>query len=124
MVPLTERSLQSVYNQVRRHLLTQNARASQNGSVSCHYRTKTGLKCAVGCLIPDEDYTPALEGRSVQSAEVRAVLGIPKYSPYTEMLADLQFVHDVKPIEEWDAALQRVARQHDLNPVPAEEPIV
>ncbi len=32
---------------------------------SCRYRTEEGAKCAVGCLIPDELYSPALEGSGI-----------------------------------------------------------
>lgn len=42
---------QEVFDIVAKHLLTQNVKAWENGF--CRYKTSTGLKCAVGCLIPD-----------------------------------------------------------------------
>jgi hypothetical protein len=38
------------------------------------YRTANGLKCAVGALIPDEAYTPSLEGKSPNSWQVQKAL--------------------------------------------------
>lgn len=53
---------QEIFDTVAVHLLTQNKRATKaNCSTTCQYRTSEGLKCAVGCLIPDEKYTPEME---------------------------------------------------------------
>lgn len=37
----------------------------------CAYRTPEGLKCGVGFLIPDKNYTPNLEGKSAGENDVR-----------------------------------------------------
>ena len=46
---------QEVFNTVGNHLLTQREQAI-SASGSCVYLSCNGLKCAVGCLIPLEDY--------------------------------------------------------------------
>lgn len=56
-------------DKIEQHLIQQKARAVQPGvligpdiSDRCQYRTDAGLMCAAGCLIPDEKYTPEMEG--------------------------------------------------------------
>lgn len=39
--------------------------AYSNEHSLCRYRTETGAKCAVGCLIPDEKYDSSLEQRNI-----------------------------------------------------------
>lgn len=52
--------LQEAFDTVVTHLYTQKKRAFT--SSSCLYRTPEGLKCAAGCLIPDELYDIEMEG--------------------------------------------------------------
>jgi hypothetical protein len=52
-------TLQETFDKVCVHLLTQLQKSvflDSNGSMACAYRGPNGLKCAVGCLIPDELY--------------------------------------------------------------------
>ena len=116
---------QEIYNTVRDHLLKQGARsASAHG---CEYRNDDGLKCAVGCLIPDEMYSAErLEGRGVRSEEVIRVLknagvldGI-VYSGHGDerlnMLDELQNIHDRKTPDVWAEHLNSVAAKYGLQP--------
>jgi len=48
-------TLQETFDKVARHLLTQQAKAEQPDG-NCAYRGEHGRKCAVGCLISDEEY--------------------------------------------------------------------
>lgn len=50
---------QEIYDTVCAHLAQQKRRAFENGS--CRYRTSDGLKCAIGCLIPDDLYDPRMD---------------------------------------------------------------
>lgn len=45
---------QQVFDVVATHLFTQGKQAREGGN--CQYRTKAGLKCAVGALITDESW--------------------------------------------------------------------
>jgi hypothetical protein len=74
---------QELFDRISRHLLTQKKKAECNinegkrgspPSWSCRYRAPGGLSCAVGCIIPDELYTEALEGRGVTTLVERAVV--------------------------------------------------
>ncbi len=55
----------------------------------CRYRGKDGAKCAVGVLIPDESYTPSMEGSALSS--IAGSLGI---SEHCSFLYALQSAHD------------------------------
>lgn len=54
--------------------LRQQGRPS-GGSGGCFYRSPDGCKCAIGWLIPDDKYSPDLEGCSAESADVIAAMG-------------------------------------------------
>lgn len=58
---LAESTTEEVFEYIRNHLLTQN-RKSTDVSGNCMYKNEQGLKCAAGCLIPDEKYHPKIEG--------------------------------------------------------------
>ena len=99
---LKDRPLADIYSQVRTHLLTQKAKSTSPEN-TCVYRSPLGYKCAVGCLIPDEDYSPIMEGIGVVSkADGHGFWGLLKV---------LQHVHDVYDTFEWEAKLGQVAKQ-------------
>lgn len=74
-----------------------------------------GLKCAVGCLIPDELYTPSIEGLMVGELD-------PKYLPEVDpldgeafdLLDELQHLHDKEPEDIWAEELERVREEYNL----------
>ena len=107
---------QEVFDKVARHLLTQNARAV-DGDGFCRYRTPDGLKCAVGCLIPDELYDPEMEGKSVCSL-VREESGVGKYLQEFNLalVMALQGVHDAVTPSQWLSELLDVASRFVLDP--------
>jgi hypothetical protein len=65
---------------------------------TCAYRAEDGKKCAVGVLIPDSFYTPAMEGRTAQTLArifpdaLRAAGVDPERD--SDFLTSLQMVHD------------------------------
>jgi len=59
---------QQIFDHVKEFFLKQgkpsiNIHAAGGGT--CKYKTSDGLKCAVGCLIPDDKYTSSIEGYGV-----------------------------------------------------------
>jgi len=103
-----------VYNKVRQHLLNQNKKA-MIGNGACRYRTDEGLKCSVGCLIPDELYDDKAEGWPFDNHRVRACL------PYNELtsenllfLGDLQTIHDAHSPSEWEEELNELKEDWKL----------
>lgn len=108
---------QKIFNRVAKHLLKQGRKSINPYLVNdtsqaflgsdCAYRTydpntRKVLKCAIGCLIPFQAYTPEIEGKSVSSdavANILADLGIAGhmsdgYYGVYDFLCQLQSVHD------------------------------
>lgn len=123
---------QLIFDTVAKHLLTQKKRSE--GEKGCSYRGYDGTKCAVGCLIKDEDYSPLFEGIGI--AKVDPSDRMPNM-PYTlpekllahaienavgditgttaTLLRDLQYVHDTVAVEKWPHHLEQLAKHHGLN---------
>lgn len=53
----------------------------------CLYRHPKGLKCAAGCLIPDNLYDSSMEGKSTRRLPF-------DFRPHTKLISDLQTIHD------------------------------
>lgn len=109
-------------------MLTQKAKAqitvkTASGSASwvCQYHTPAGLKCAIGCLIPDDKYNLRMEGRGIVKNEqtlddidlaIRAATGIDDNN--AGLASALQWIHDNEPIEIWESKLDRIAEDYRL----------
>jgi|ERR1043166_3582484 hypothetical protein len=111
---------QETFDKVARHLLTQKERSMCLNNTNCAYRGVDGLKCAVGALIPDELYTPDLEGQNCDDPEVAMVLeGLGYRNTY--LCRRLQMVHDtIEPARDghclgWKHWLAEVAKDFGLS---------
>ena len=104
-------SQQEIFTTVVKHLRNQGRKAQQTDvdpdmPGPCLYKTKDGLKCAVGCLIPDHLYHPEMEGRSVRDM-------VRKFSTVRELLG-IQFIHpDGDGLEGNISLLERLQDLHD-----------
>jgi hypothetical protein len=104
--------LQEIFDIVAEHLMKQGMPAVRDdvpdwrkpsGASPCAYRSPDGLRCAVGVFIPDELYTPDLEGES--SLHALAACGLISederrdyifhYKSRLHLLVKLQLVHDL-----------------------------
>jgi hypothetical protein len=103
---------QEVYDQVRDHLLKQNAKCLIDPAklTGCGYRNKEGMKCAAGCLIADDEYNPQWEN------DTWGILVGDKKVPFAhnELIMALQKVHDFHYPEFWAEQLKKVAEKHEL----------
>ena len=100
-----------VFNKVSEHLLTQNDRSLSSAGLYCVYRSNSGLKCAVGCLIKDEFYSKKLEGLDVRTDSVENALklsGVPITKEVLKLLEELQKVHDYATPAGWPARLAQI----------------
>src|SRR5690606_9817975 len=82
---------------VEAHLVEQGCQARSEDRAVCAYRGAGGTSCAVGCLIADGHYDPAIEGSSVNGVHVAAVessLGRKLSYVAIEVLRGLQYIHD------------------------------
>lgn len=83
---------QEIFDLVAVHLFTQGERSMLN-KVSCAYRSKGGLRCAIGCLIADDNYSSTLECKPAEDCRVLDALPI-RFQVYGRFLRALQLVHD------------------------------
>ena len=82
---------QEIFNTVSIHLINQK-QCSRDINV-CLYRGPNGLKCAVGCLIPDDMYDSKMEGKTIFTILVEFKL--PSYfKENIKLMSNLQNVHD------------------------------
>ena len=117
--------MQKIFFKVKEHLLKQNRKASDSEVGSkCYYRGIDGTKCAVGILIPDEDYVCSMELCSVVHNQVRRVLirslRLEQYSEIAkdmvfELLVSLQRVHDNYAVIDWPWALKQTCTKYHLD---------
>ena len=111
--------LQSVFNKVKKHLLTQNKKA-QLADGACVYLAPDGCKCAVGCLIKKKYYNPDLEGHSITYPSVRNALklsGIDFNSDEMTNLIDcVRNLHDHYKPKDWKKELAKLAKEFKLKP--------
>ena len=130
---IMSKKYQKVFDKVATHLMEQGVAAVDKNN-SCKYRTGDGLKCAVGCLIPDNKYTPRLEGgnasHNIETHGMR-IDGVWFYTyEFKEFLNSLQMVHDLRmPLPEgtedhgfsdrtmdyWKGGMRQIASRYDLD---------
>ena len=108
---------QEVYDKVKAHLLTQNAKSiSKDGF--CKYRMiRSTKRCAIGCLIPDNLYEKEMEGNAVHNL----LHDFPKVKEFfdgvsSNLLDALQSVHDSELVKNWPRELEAVAKNYNLTP--------
>ena len=94
---LSLKNHQQIFDFVVDHLYTQGRRSIESGwrprlpgDDVCLYRDGNGASCAVGCLILDEEYNEDFESLDTYGL----VEKIPRLEPFTELLDELQTVHD------------------------------
>jgi len=80
---------QTIFNTVATHLAIQGGPAL-NDLGHCQYRAPNGRKCAAGAMIPDDQYDPRMEGRSVAAEEVSVCFR----RDQADLMMSLQGVHD------------------------------
>lgn len=105
---------QQVFDTVVAHLRKQGKQAVNNDS-KCVLRAPDGSKCAVGCLIPDNQYDPSFESHPLEAV----VVLVPRLRKMSvALLCDLQDAHDFYGGIETVLVQQliRVAGKHKLNP--------
>lgn len=115
---MTDLTDQQIFDKVVNHLRT------QGYAGSCSYRTPDGKKCAIGCLIDDEHYSPKFEGYTAEWEPISSALrasGIPTDSKKTcDLLLNLQQIHDLAFPAYWEDDFRSAASRWDLQVPPKE----
>lgn len=105
---------QQIFTKVKNHLLSQNAKA-MGKYATCMYRTAEGLKCAVGCLIPDDVYTSRIEHKTVENLCDGAVKEFTFLKDFDKnFLRRLQVIHDNAEVKDWEKELKAFATLENL----------
>ena len=117
---MTDLLHQQVYDTIASHLIAQGKPATTiiRSIVQCAYRTDPGLKCAIGCLIPDDKYDPKIEGKSIRYLQRIHPNLLPKVE--SEFLIALQRAHDNTffpyGLTAWARRMLSIAKTWKLNP--------
>lgn len=100
------------FEKVKAHLLAQGKQAKHDGADGapawCCYRVPgTDLKCAIGCLIPDDVYSPDIEGGCVYDLPTNMLrsLGAEGRDVRMRFLELLQNIHDCIGPHRWAETL-------------------
>lgn len=101
---------QEVFDYIAKHLLKQNKK-SKTGD-GCAYWGHRGLKCAAGCLIPD-DFSLSPRTNNIVWESFTDDNNITK--AHTKLIRYLQIVHDDSEPFDWKNNLRQVATQFRLS---------
>ena len=107
---LGEATAQEVFDQVVRHLRSQDKQSIDVESKACCYRGDMGSKCAAGILISDDEYSKDFEDK-----------GWGELLNYTDiscnhkgLIQSLQDCHDFEWVYGWMAKLKIIASEYNL----------
>ena len=107
---------QQAFEMAVKHLRKQGRRSLQYGAITCMYRIpESGLKCAVGALIPYELYQESFEGVGIVGLidtfdEINKLFE----NVNTKLLEDLQNVHDNYEVTDWEREWTKLSQAYGL----------
>ena len=108
---------QEAFDVMVRHLRKQGRQARRDIGGPCRYRAENGLKCAVGALIPDDEYSRSLEFHGVGEiyADVPSLQSIA-----LDLLEEMQMIHDHDQVSTWEDSFSAAAKRLGLTLPPLE----
>jgi hypothetical protein len=129
---------QEIFDKVASHLAKQKVRSGapevmENGQerLVCKYRGPNGTMCAFGIFISEENYRESMEGCNVYTImhvvktgehiagdrkflTEKLVAELKPLEAHTELLRELQRIHDQYDVEEWADGFARAASRWGL----------
>ena len=125
LATLRQATEQEIFDQVVGHLLKQNAQCVEaicgvkNVNDSCVYWDKeTGMKCAAGCLIAEDEYDWSLEKNDWQALATQGM--VPLF--HAEFIQKLQSIHDKNSDPtKWIKPFCDLAKERNLKFIPPNE---
>jgi|LakMenE18May11ns_1017448.scaffolds.fasta_scaffold9119723_2 hypothetical protein len=114
-----------VFEFIRDHLLKQGERSLMDNELTCAYLGTEGKKCAVGVLIREDIYHSSIEEKPVNHSLLRSAVtkSVPNWIINTDMLGELQFIHDDSSNHDWEWSLKEfeIDKLEGVNYVPTKE---
>lgn len=104
---------QELFDKVTKHLLTQKVRATGSNGL-CKLRDDQGRSCAIGCLIPDNKYTPEMEEQWHNPIAILSSF-IDINEENLELLHQLRDLHDHTEPKIWRHKLEQLAKRFNLS---------
>jgi hypothetical protein len=101
---------QEIFDKVAAHLLAQKQKSTDAFGM-CSYRGDDELMCAAGCLIPDEEYSYKLEGKTW----INLVCSCHASGTNEILVSALQNLHDDYDASSWLEQLYWLAIRHGLS---------
>lgn len=114
---IVRNNMQIAFNIGGEHILKQSKKALVgDGTPTCGYLTKDGLKCAIGALIPEGHpaQNKVMSITSLINKELVNDIPVLQYNN-PEFLRGLQMTHDLYPISKWKLYLQALANEYQLD---------
>jgi cyclopropane fatty-acyl-phospholipid synthase-like methyltransferase len=116
------RTAQELFDTVAAHLRTQQEKSvvmdpQNTKEYYCRYFSPTGLKCAIGCLIPDAVYKAQMEEKTLPLMLAYNLLPTDlqeEFRHHENLLVELQFIHDQREIKNWERYLAACAARFNL----------
>jgi hypothetical protein len=110
-----ELTAQQIFNKVAMHLAKQGKKAMSRTGF-CRNYTEEGLRCAVGCLMPIRHYK---RNKNDWGGSPYAVMGAlakygVNYDKQSDLLNELQNVHDMDKVSRWGQKLRGLAKKQKL----------
>lgn len=105
---MKELSIQEAFSRMVTHLRAQGEKSAT--FEGCLYRGPNGTMCAVGCLIPDDEYDPTMENKCVNNIPL-----FHGWDVYTQsMLEFMQGIHDRSEPDKWEECFHQAASRYNL----------
>ncbi len=116
---------QEVFTKVLTHLRQQGYASVHQTMSMCMYRSDFGDMCAVGCLIPDDLYSPSIEEMTIDQVIASNInIQVLFDGVSQELLVDLQLAHDHElprkianelfELDSWEYEMEQIAKKYGL----------
>ena len=109
---------QEAFNVMVNHLRDQGEKSlaePDSAASSCLYRAPNGNKCAVGCLIDDDQYRDEIEGMGADDIPVLNAIEASGWKGVSIHLLDaMQNCHDTLHPSDWEERFLHIAGQYEL----------
>ena len=106
---------QQVFDQIVNHLRKQGKPSIDKRRIECLYHGPDGLKCAAGCLIADDEYSPEMDNNPANDTTWQHLVDTGVVPPhFSELIIHMQYLHDSERPEDWETEFEKAAQAFDL----------